>query len=257
MENTNILATLRAIAETKANEYAAAYNGRYDTRITELELNALKKATNEAVTNFNAALEKETYKRWDEEGDPVKTALRTFIIPHAIGVTFKTDKVSGMMTVNWKELTDYRISLLNIEAVLGKDRFANEKWFEKVSALAWILAEHIAKRVSPKSIFTYEATEAAKAFSFKDGVDLFSVDGVTAALQEVFDAILFLPSKDDPKKNVIRATDAAWTVINRSMTSHGSKRGSVAIHGIGYMSALVAEMMNVILTNGDFLAVCE
>lgn len=253
MANT-VLEKMAELITKEAATYAKAYNGG---KTKKSDLKVLRDKANKAVADYNLQLSKETYRQWAKEGDPVRTAIRSFYIPGAKAIQFKTDD-DNYMTVHIKAC-DYQVNLPQMQATLGAGVFHDPKWFNKCEKLAWIIANNINDRMGDGANFEYHLSQASKAFKFPDGVDPLSDEGVLVALQEVFDAILFLP--DDSGKNIIslsvrktehgETTAKEWEFIHRCMTKHGAMY-EVKVCNTGTFTSLVMEAMNGILTHAAF-----
>lgn len=244
-------------AMSKGSAYAKAYN---EGGKKKSELSALKKAAMSAMDTYNSVLAKETYKRWNAEGDPVKTAIRSWIIPNSKKFQFKTDD-DNYMTVVVKD-AECRVNLPMMQVVLGKQIFAKPDWFNKAEKLACIISARLNEHVNNSANWVYDmADEASKEFSFPDHINPLTDDGVVYAMQEVFDSILWIDNPDNPGTNLIHATlrqdsdgnyyAREWTVIRERMTKDGGKN-TISVCNTGRFTDLIVEAMNGILTNGDF-----
>lgn len=250
------LEEMRTAMIAAATTYAAAYN-KHESKAT---LKTLKSAAKLALDNYNIELAKETYKQWNAEGNPVKTAIRCRVVPHAQKCNFKVTD-DDIMTVNFSENTAYDVDLPLLQSVIGAEKFANKNWLAMSEKLAWLIAARFNEKLGDNPAFKYEVTDAAKAFQFPDGVNPYTDDGIIVALQSIFDAILFIPDETG-KRNRIHIErkeladgtvySQATEVIYNSFTCKGNSRGHLAVCGTGRMHALIADAMHVILTNGDF-----
>lgn len=246
---------LKKEMEEKVSAYVCGYNGH---NLKKDELNALKKSAKAGVDAFNQALEKETYRRWAIEGDPVKTAIRLRLIPGCQRVSYKVDD-ADVMSASYKDAA-YKANLPMMHAVLGHEVFADKTWFTKLEKLAYIIANRVNAEMGNKASFSYAISDAAKEFSFPEGSNPACIDNMANALQSVFDSILFID--DGAGANIIKAgiiadldgnkSCPAWTYIRECMTAEGEKDGQVLIRNTGKMSDLVAGAMHIALTNGDF-----
>jgi len=251
---TTKLEKLRKDMRDTATAYAAAYNRRESKR----NLKPLREAANAALQEYNLELAAETFRRWDKEGEPVKTAIRERYVPHAQKCSFKTND-DDVMTVVFSD-TDYKVNLPMLCKIVGIEKFASPNWFEKVERLAWLLAGSLNKELGDNPMFDYEISEATKAFNFPEEINPHSDEGTLAALQQVFDSILFIP--DEKGDNIIQVKSKTldnnhvsakeWASIKNSMTYKGKRPGEVVIGNTGLMTELVADAMHVISTLGDF-----
>lgn len=238
----------------KATEYVAAYNSH---KKKKSELSALKSAAFEAAKEYNKAFAKHTYRQWNAEGNPVKTAIRTPDIKGGKRLQFKSND-DEVMTVHIKDL-ELGASLPEMQATLGADVFHDPAWHTMASTLAKFVADNISMQFGGSAIFNYPVTQAAKVFRF-EGIDLTSEEGIILALQQVFDAILFLD--DGNGNNIIKANievdanekkySSAWTYIREAMTTRAG-RGIIDVCHTDKFSEYVLDAMHIILTNGDFI----
>ena len=218
------LEMMKKNAIDKAAEYAQAYN-QHETPVKTLR--DMKKVVKGAVDSYNQALAQETYRKWKSEGEPVKTAIRSRVIPHAIKISLKPND-NDYVVVKESEDENYEVNLPLMQATIGADQFSNPGWFPMLQKLAYLVAKRINNRMgSGVRKFDYQIEAAAKAFQFPEGMDPLSDEGIIKALQMVFDAILFLEDPDVPGENMIKTRklddegtpySVEWTVIRESMT---------------------------------------
>lgn len=254
-ELTQQLAANRDLMQNKASEYVVAYNSRFENRTSDSMLRDMKSVAQKAVKDYNSTLEHLTYMMWAEEGDMVRTALRTYYIPNAQTVTFPEDKNTGIVSAMFKPV-DVRVNLMTAAQVCGNEVFANDRWFDRVQALGNIIADDLHSEINPHSPFHYDVTSAAREFGFKYTDDMTKREKSIAALQQTIDSILFIPTKADPAKNRIGADGPAWSFVRECMTGHGPKTGQVIILPPCRMCELIAEAMHVYITNGMISLIC-
>ena len=233
---------------------AAMYSNAYNERgHKKSELKQLRKAATLAVDAYNDQLEKDTYLEWNDEGNPVKTAIRTGKVP-AKRLQFKTNDDDYMTVVINDGTRDVNLPMM--QAVLGKDVFSEPDWFKKMEALAYLVATNVGSKFG--HTFNYKVEEASRNFDL--GADPTSDESCITALQEVFDAILFIEDKETGKNKIHIETSvdnrgnvcaAPWTTIRESMTGEIGWN-QVGIVNTGKFSNLVMRAMNGIMTNGDF-----
>lgn len=240
-------------------ESAAAYVRAYNEHKPKKELKSMKSLAKAALDSYNLELSKATYQHWAEIGDPIKQALIERFVPGAQKCSFKTDDNDVMVAV-FKD-AEYEINLPMMQVVLGADAFADADWFAKIEKLAWIIAGRVNVELGEKVGFEYKISDAANAFDF-DG-DITSIDGVSAALQSVFDSILFIADENGENKikaDVVTLDDGskickAWYYVREAMTRRGGDaRGQIVVGNTGLMTSLIADAMHVILTSRDFCA---
>ena len=259
--NQRLLDTLMQDARNRGAAYAKAYN---EGGKKKSELSALKKAAGAAIDKYNSALEKQTYKQWNDEGDAVKTAVRTRFIPGAKKMQYKTDD-DNYMTVEINSNDKYLCNLPMMQTVLGADVFSDSSWFAKCGKLAYLVSNYIAERLGC-GCFEYSTTQAMRDFEFPDGIDPLSDDGVVMALQQVIDAILYIDDPENPGKNLIKTTLAKdkrgrwyspeWQHIREAMTE-AVEMGKINIVNTGKFTKLVLDAMHLIMTNGNFSVTTE
>lgn len=239
---------LEVAMKAAAAKYVEAANDRENPSVKKMK--ELKKVVTSAQDEYNKALEESIYAQWAEEGDPIKTAIRTRTFKGK-SVRFKvTDKNLTYMEISDKDLL---VSLLELERVIGVQHFSSPSWFDMASNIAWFIASTVNFALGGGDDFAYEVKEAAKEFSFDKGIDLKKESTCINALQQVFDAILLIPEPSKSGKNIIRAEGKAWAYIRESMTRKGGI-GEIVIGNTGKMTELILDAMHLALTNGDYSA---
>lgn len=251
----NLLDIMKKDYEDKAAAYALVYNQH---KSTPKELKALKKTVNEAVNAYNNALAQDTYRKWHREGDAVKTAIRSRIIPKAISVTLKPND-NDFVVIKEKEINTYEVNLPLMQATIGAEAFADPEWYDKCQALAALIASSI--RMSKENKADYIVSDAAKAFKFPEGTNPLDTKSMIAALQIVFDSILYIDNPDNPGTNLIRVRELVdddnvtysegWTTLRESMTKE-SGESSFSICGPAKFSNLIMRAMHTIFTSREF-----
>lgn len=150
------------------------------------------------------------------------------------------------------------INLPAMQKAIGKEYFANPAWLNMVEKLAFLIAAHIDTSLDENPAFSYVLSEAAKSFEFAEDVKPATYEGVDAAIQQVFDAILFIDDGNGVNKLRTYKTggvaSAQWTKIFSAMTKDGFKPGQVIVCNTGKMSKLIAECMHQLLTSGKLYA---
>lgn len=259
--NNVLLESLMQDVSDKGAAYAKKYN---EGGGKKTEMQALKKAASNAMDKYNSALEKETYKMWADEGNAVKTAVRTRYIPGAKRIQYKTND-DNYMTIEINSNDKYEVNLPMMQATIGRDAFADPAWFSKCGKLAYLVAEYIAERLGC-GCFEYSTSQAMRDFDFPDNIDPLSDDGVVMALQQVIDSILYIESPDNPGVNLIKTTlkkdkrdrwySPEWQHIREAMTAR-TDIGKINIVNTGKFTGLVLDAMHLIMTNGDFSVTSE
>lgn len=241
--------------EVKMENSAAKYVRAYNAHESKKTLKSLKKAVSGDVDAYNLEVEKQTYKRWAAEGDPVKTAIRTYFIKGKT-YTFKVDDETDYMTSVQKP-KEFPISLPMMQATIGVKYFSDPRWFNKLEKLVFIWVGKLYREIAnDNKEFDYNIEEASKEFNF-DGIDPRTNEGAVAALQQVMDAILYIErdgkniiSLNLKKNEVGEYCDADWKMIDAKMTGDGGLN-IVTVCNTGKFSDLVVQQMHRILTNGD------
>lgn len=259
--NTSLLETLMQDVRNRGAAYAKAYN---EGGKKKAEMSALKKAAGSAMDKYNSALEKEIYKQWNEEGDAIKTAVRTRYIPGAKRIQYKTDD-DNYMTVEINANEKYEVNLPQMQATIGREVFADPGWFGKCGKLAYLVAEYIAERLGC-GCFEYSTSQAMRDFDFPADLDPLSDDGVVTALQQVIDSILYIDNPGTPGENLIHTTlkkdkrgrfySPEWQHIREAMTAR-TEIGKINIVNTGKFTGYVLDAMHLIMTNGDFMVTTE
>jgi hypothetical protein len=253
--------TLLDKATSRAVNYAKAYN---EHKTKKSELKAMRKLAVEALDDYNLELSKATYKQWAKEGDPVKTAIRSRVIPGALRFQFKTDDDDYMTIVTRDKV--YDVNLPMMQATIGADVFADPCWFNKAEKLAFLVATRLNRFTGNDVNFRYAIKEASKEFDFPAEINPLSDDGVVHALQCVFDSILYIDNPDNPGSNLIHTTleqdsdgtyyAKEWQVIRESMTRDNGVN-SVAICNTSKFTGYILNAMHGVLTNGAFGIVAD
>lgn len=238
----------------KAMAYVEAYN---EGGHKKSELKNLKDAATIKLDEYNSMVEKATYRKWATEGDPIKTAIRAGKIEGVKRLNYKTDD-DNFMTVKCVD-ADIEVNLPQMQATLGAGVFHDPKWFNKLEKLIWIVAYDINERMTDNPTFEYKVQKASEAFKFPADVDPYTTEGCIEAMNQVFDAILFLD--DGNGKNMIHSTphttrhgyidSPEWRLIRESLTKEAGKN-KISICNTGKFSNLIMRAMNGILTDGDF-----
>lgn len=246
-------------ASTKASTYVSAYN---EGGKRKSELQALKKQAMAAMDSYNLELSKNTYKQWNDEGNPVLTAVRLKNVPSAKKIKFTTDDYN-QMSFTMAE-AEYRVSLPMMQKVLGTEVFADPKWFHKAEMFAYQVAMRLNKTLGDSANFRYEIDKVSREFSFPDGIDPLTDEGAIHALQIVIDSILFIDDPDNPGKNKIATVmkqDAygyyseAWSFVREGLTYES--RDEIFIKNSTKFISLILGAMNKMLNKEAFTLIAE
>ena len=219
-----------------------------------------RKSATKACVAYNMALSHDTYKMWTEKGvDPVLEAITERYIPGAKKIVWgKND--DG--TANYKlENDEIKISLFDLQGVLGKDVFTNPEWSDLSGNLALLFANKL-KRESGSTGFEYDVTEAAKAFNFDEATcgKLYSNGFFCKALQVVFDAIKTVPAggKGNSIKVHLKEDDngvvfsPAWNHVAYGNTRNGKGTNVTQIGDYYKFTELVVDCMHNELTDKSY-----
>lgn len=219
---------------------------------TQKSIKNLKKLATDAGQAYNAEVARLQYVAWATAGSPMETAIRERHVEHGKKVAFKQTDSGRYFT----EFSDCKIKvdLTAFQKAVGPERFNAPNWNVKIQKLAVLLANALNEKLSKNPDFRYEVDLAADEFNFSDLADTTSDASLLKALQQTYDAILFIPArkKDGTEVNKIKAIKPAWECIVQSMTRQGAGYGEVAIAGTDKMAELVADTMHCILTNKPF-----
>jgi len=239
---------------------AAAYADAYNNGSNRKTLKALKSKATEAVKEYNLALSRSYYRQLAKQGEPVKAAIRSLYVPGTKRLQFKTDDEDRMVAILRDDKT-YEVSLPMMQATIGAGAFNDAKWFNKAEKLASLMANVLNDRTIQSSLFKYDIAQASHDFNFGDGVDPYSNEGVITALQEVFDAILFIPDEDHAERNLIHThmkvdkagqyNSVEWEYIKHSMIGNGGV-GQLVVQNTGKFTGYILHCMHLNMTNGDY-----
>lgn len=248
--NNHTLDVLLDDVHTSVEKYVAEYNTH---SLDEKVLKALKKSVDAKVEAWNAAYCDEQYRVWASEGNPVIAAIKYRQVTDLLKVSMKADD-DNRMVVTYSFDQKRFASLPRIQKVCGAEWFNDDHWFNRLEALAWLFAGYVNKRLNGNRLkLDYQIQEASRAFRL-DGLSPTSVDGITAALQQVFDSIITINDAEGNNrlKLVVEIDEdggkycPAWQFIRESMTRNSSttEKSSVSICNTVKCCQYVLEAMN-------------
>ena len=222
-----------------------------------------KKSVNTALTAFNieSGHQKYTEKASNPDVNVVEWAIKERYVPGAKKIKWSKGD-NGLITHSF-EPAKIKIDLVDLQGVVGSNRFANAEWFKACQQLARYYANK-KSRLLDHDGFEYEITDDAKKFEFAipKGVKLYSNKYFLCCLQQTIDAILLMQDEHGNKIDLKIEMDdndvpysPAWTSVTESFTRQGKDLGSVEIGSPYKFAELIADAMNVVLTNKNFRAV--
>ena len=257
--NNHTLEVLSADIEKAVAKYQAEYNS-HDCEPTVLK--TLKKVVDTKVNAWNTAYCDEQYRRWALEGNPVVMAIKNRQVTDLLRVILKADD-NDMMVATYKYDVKQFASLPRIQHICGVENFNDPTWFNRLEALAWLLAGHVNKKLNGGKLnLEYHIKEASREFKFDAGVNPTSVDGITEALQQVFDSIITINDAEGNNrlKLVVEVDEdggkycPAWQFIRESMTRNSSttEKSGVSICNTVKCCQYVLEAMNNVFMCNEF-----
>lgn len=240
------LETMMNRVNEKVNAYVSAYNDGAKKSV----LKGLKSVANDEIKKYNLQLSIDTYRAWQEQGDPVKTAIMTGVIAGAKKLRFRTDD-DDKMTATIVD-AEYPVDLPQMYVTLGEGVFHAEDWFSKASKLCWSFVMERNKENGDSVTFQYYIDEISKEFAFPAGIDVTTYEGKIMALQMTFDAILFIEDAKNPGMNLIRATGEEWGFI-RDLMTYDAGFIKIGVKNTGAFTNLVMRAMYKAINNKKFV----
>lgn len=255
MVSTEKMDSLYDAAVEKANVAAQAMNEGKPLK----DIKELKKLATNAMAEYNNEAAHVVYRRWAEEGDAVKTAIRIRYIPGFKRLSFKETK-SG---TTYAKIDDgkSKIDFIDLAETIGYEKFSNENWIDACQKLAYILAGFKNDSLNADSAFKYIIKESAEMFKFPVDINPTTKEGVMIALQQVYDYICFIDDGNGRNRISVRTNRlgecVSWNYISECMTRQGNEVGAVLLSGAAKIVELVADCMNLDLTCGDYKLLCD
>lgn len=239
------------LAVEKATLYVKAFNQGGKKKS---ELKALKSEATSALSDYNSLIEKREYRTWAAEGEPVKTAVRQLNIKGGKSFNYKTDD-DNYMSLSIRD-KDIPVNLLQMQVTLGKDVFADPKWFNKAEALMSIVLTNLADRIGTS--FDCDIAQASREFKFGYKINPRNHEDCIKALQSVFDSILYIDNEGENRVKTVPAIDEygntsspEWTYIRDAMTAR-TGQSTLSLCKSGMFTTLILEAMHKALTSGTF-----
>ena len=243
-----------------ANELAQIMNdGETDQDI----LKAKKKNLKNAVSAYNLELSHYWYRKWAEDGNAVLKALTLRFVPDAVKVNVVKDEDSGWYYA--EETSDgvkMKVSLPDIQNVLGRGVFAESDWAQKCNKLAFLYAGKIARNLRAEKALKYRIPDSAREFEFSEEYgSVYSNAFFIHALQCVYDSILMIPD-DETGENTIKVRpdydddgvvfSPEWEYVTDCFKKQGSEVGIVLLGNLAKMAELIADTMYLSITGGEY-----
>ena len=218
------------------------------------EIKELKKACTAAVNQYNDHVAQDYYRKLasNHGQDAVKVALeaKETAVPDVMGISFK---LSDDEVARYEQTTPViKLNLAKMQNTIGKEYFHEPDWFSRVSVLARLMAFALNEELGGGSAFQYAIDEAAKEFKLSENADPTSATSMVKAFQKVIDGILWVGDAVDKKGNPvngIKFEKKHWAYITQCMSRQGSSIGEVLYGSPAKTTELVADSINMILTN--------
>lgn len=242
-------AILRAEADNAAANVATAMN---DHR-TEAEIKDLKKVCKTKTDMHNAAVEKKYYQ--DMAAKHGQNAIYEMIkvdealIPGMIKYQYKRNS-SGMFEARPVN-DDIKVNLTVVQSTIGKEFFHGDKWFDKVSTLARLIAVQVNKDLEGSPNYKYIIDEAVEAFKLGEDADPQSKSSMTKAFQSVVDDIVFVP--DDNGLNSLKFESRHWNKLREGMTRDGKLSTETYVATPAGTLEMVVDCIHVIITKKQYV----
>lgn len=234
-------------------EACKAYCISANAGASEKVLRAKTQVVGAALDDYNTEVEHEWYRIWDKTAEGVVYhAIVDRDVPDIVTVRFSIGD-DGYYGPSYSTKV-IRARLTEIAHVFGNEKFADPEWFKFVEGLAYIHATKLNRTlVKGDADFAYKVSDAAKLFCVTDKV--YSSRNFFGMLQKVFDVIIgegvvaVETEEDDDGVPFCRA----WTSITNNITHEDKKvKGGTIIGSTAKFSQLVADVMHVLMTGGNF-----
>lgn len=251
-EENAILLAKKDVMKEAAQDYIKAYNSHEKKK---KELQTMRKFAQDKCAEYNDALAKFHYIKWNNEGDVVLEALRAMEVPDAVRLSFKADDDDHMAYTIEKAAME--VDLPTIHATCGGDKFHDKRWAYKAEKMVYLIAQNINRKLDCPT-FSYDIRLIAREFSIPAEMDPTSPSGVLLAFQDLIDSIIYIDDPKHPGQNAIHITthdvdgvpvSKEWETIRESLTKEAGRR-MVSIANTGKFINLVAREINGILTDG-------
>ena len=244
------LNTMKDEVYARASEVVKAMNDHRPQK----EVKELKKACTTAVNTYNDHVAQEYYRKLvrDHGQDAVRAALeaKETAVPGVIGITFK---VSDDDVARYEQTSPViKISLAKMQNTIGREYFHEPDWFARINVLARLMAFALNEELGGGAAFQYAIDEAAKEFKLSEAADPTSATSMVKAFQRVIDGILWIGEATDKKGtpvNGVKFEKRHWAYITQCMSKQGSSIGEVLYGSPAKTTELVADSINMILTN--------
>lgn len=234
----------------RAGEVISAMNNKE----TQNKIKALRKTAQEALSEYNNAVEVEYYRNQAalHGADTLQELLRELYIPGLKKFDYKVrDNGEAYLAEGERKAT---CNLLKIQQTIGVDHFHSPDWYKRLSVLARLIAYSLNKELGDSAAFKYMVDEACATFDVPEDADPMSKTRMTKAFQAVIDDILFIGDKVDKKGNPVNGllfTGKNWTSFRENMTYKGKKPGETVIMSPMRCADEVAEQIHLLITRRD------
>lgn len=228
--------------ESRAAHVCAVKNNPASTNV---EITAAKKVAKSKEDAYNAQAEKEAYKAWQEEGNPVELAIKAYYLPGVKKIQYSVQRKTGKNVFKISD-AEIPVDLVELKNTCGMGVFHEENWQAGCEKLAILTANAVNEDLGNDPEFKIEVSEAAKEFNFAENADPRSKNSMTTALQEVTDRILFIEDKDSKGNpvNAIKMHPERWTAIREHITSEGKAKNETNFHGTQIIRLVAKEIGN-------------
>lgn len=243
-----------AILLAEANNAAADVAKAMNDGLSEDEIKALKKVCKTKTTVYNEAIAKAYYSDMAAKhgANAVYEMIRAeeSLIPGVIKFQYKKND-SGVYVA--KTVDDaIKIDLTAIQAVIGKEFFHGDKWFERVSKLARLIAVQVNKDQEGDPNFKYIIDEAVEAFELGEDADPTSKTSMTKAFQRVVDDIVWVGDGD---LNELKFESKHWNHIRDGITRNGPKSFQTIVESPANTLLLVVDAIQCIINKKQYVII--
>lgn len=240
--------TLSELFEEMESRAAHACTVMNNPASTDVEVKAAKKVAKSKEDAYNAQAEKDAYKAWQEEGNPVELAVKAYYLPGVKKIQYSVERKTGKHMFKISD-TEIPVDLVELKKTCGAEVFHEEDWQNACENLAFLVGNVVDESLGKNPEFRVIVSESAKAFKFADNADPKSVKSMTKALQTVTDKILYHESKDSKGNpvNAIKMESDRWFYIRECLTSEGKSKGKLNFHGtqiIRLVAMQIGEVLN-------------
>lgn len=242
------IAILLAEANNAASDVAKAMNDG----LSDAEIKALKKVCKTKTDLHNTAVANAYYKNMaaTHGANALYEMIKVeeSLIPGVIKFKYKKNE-SGVYAAETVDDT-IKIDLTAVQAVIGKEFFHGDKWFDRVSKLARLIAVQVNKAQDGDPNFKYIIDEAVEAFELGEDANPTSKTSMTKAFQRVVDDILWV---GNGAENELKFESRHWNHLREGMTSNGAKNNETYVASPANTLSMVVDCINVIINKKQYV----